>query len=66
MKGNKLINNFRWYATILESTGVAISAASDYTCGIDQPDAYGRTALNYAADENNVEIVKALAEAGKF
>ncbi|KOB70100.1 putative ankyrin repeat-containing protein [Operophtera brumata] len=46
------------------STGAAISAASDYTCGIDQPDAFGRTALNYAAEQNNVEIVKALAEAG--
>lgn len=54
----------RWYATILESTGSAIAAASDYTCGLDQQDAFGKVALNYAADGNRLEIAKELIENG--
>lgn len=56
----------RWYATILENTGAAIEAASDYTVGIDQEDAFGKVALNYAADGDHTEILKALTEAGKY
>lgn len=56
----------RWYAAILESTGAAIASASVVSNGIDQQDAFMRTALHYAAEQGHLGVVKLLIEAGNF
>ncbi|XP_075992285.1 uncharacterized protein LOC142987424 [Anticarsia gemmatalis] len=55
---------YKWYAAILESTGAAIASASVVSHGIDQQDAFMRTALHYAAEQGHIGIVKILIEAG--
>ncbi|CAH2104638.1 unnamed protein product [Euphydryas editha] len=54
---------YKWYAAILECTGAAIASASIVTNGIDQHDAFMRTALHYAAEQGHSEIVKLLIDA---
>ncbi|XP_072936576.1 uncharacterized protein [Epargyreus clarus] len=55
---------YRWYAAILENTGAAIAAASVVTSGVDQQDAFMRTALHYASEHGHIEVVKQLIDAG--
>ncbi|XP_041976210.1 ankyrin-3-like [Aricia agestis] len=55
---------YRWYASILESTGAAIASASNVTYGVDQQDAFMRTALHYAAEQGHTGIVKILIDSG--
>ncbi|CAB3249985.1 unnamed protein product [Arctia plantaginis] len=55
---------YKWYAAILESTGAAIASASVVSNGIDQQDAFMRTALHYASEQNHLNAVKLLIEAG--
>lgn len=55
---------FRWYAAILECTGAAIASASVVSNGIDQQDAFMRTALHYAVDQGHTGVVKLLLDAG--
>lgn len=57
---------FRWYAAILECTGAAIASASVVTNGIDQQDAFMRTALHYAVEQGHTQIVKLIIDAGNF
>lgn len=58
------LNHYRWYASILESTGAAIASASIVTNGLDQQDAFMRTALHYAAEQGHTGIVKVLLDSG--
>ncbi|KAG6454088.1 hypothetical protein O3G_MSEX008474 [Manduca sexta] len=55
---------YKWYAAILECTGAAIASASVVSNGIDQQDAFMRTALHYAAEQGHLSVVKLLIEAG--
>ncbi|XP_049869319.1 ankyrin-3 [Pectinophora gossypiella] len=55
---------YKWYAAILENTGAAIAAASIVTNGIDQQDAFMRTALHYAAEQGHTGVVKLLLDSG--
>ncbi|XP_028043178.1 ankyrin-3 isoform X1 [Bombyx mandarina] len=55
---------YKWYAAILESTGAAIASASKVTNGIDQQDAFMRTALHYASEQGHIDTAKLLIEAG--
>ncbi|KAJ2953624.1 hypothetical protein O0L34_g1228 [Tuta absoluta] len=55
---------YKWYAAILECTGAAIASASVVTNGIDQQDAFMRTALHYAAEQGHTAVVKLLIDAG--
>ncbi|KPI93808.1 Ankyrin-2 [Papilio xuthus] len=55
---------YKWYAAILECTGAALASASVVTNGIDQQDAFMRTALHYAVEQGNVAIVKLFIDAG--
>ncbi|XP_060810922.1 serine/threonine-protein phosphatase 6 regulatory ankyrin repeat subunit C isoform X2 [Amyelois transitella] len=55
---------YRWYAAILECTGAAIAAASVVTNGIDQQDAFMRTALHYASDKGHEGAVQLLLDSG--
>ncbi|XP_045532457.1 ankyrin-3-like [Pieris brassicae] len=55
---------YRWYAAILEKTGAALASASKVTNGINQQDAYMRTALHYATEQGHTEIVKLLLDSG--
>ncbi|CAG5022018.1 unnamed protein product [Parnassius apollo] len=55
---------YKWYAAILECTGAAIASASVVSNGIDQQDAFMRTALHYAVDQGHPGIVKLLLDAG--
>lgn len=54
----------RWYAAILECTGTALASATVVTNGLNQLDAFMRTALHYAAEQGHTEIVKLLIDAG--
>lgn len=62
---NIITHYFRWYAAILECTGAAIASASVVTNGIDQQDAFMRTALHYAVEQGHTQIVKMIIDAGK-
>ncbi|XP_068620849.1 ankyrin repeat domain-containing protein 50 [Battus philenor] len=55
---------YKWYAAILECTGAAIASASVVTNGIDQQDAFLRTALHYAVEQGHAGIVQLLINAG--
>ncbi|XP_023943012.2 ankyrin-3-like [Bicyclus anynana] len=55
---------YKWYAAILECTGAAIASASVVTNGIDQQDAFMRTALHYAAEQGHCGIVRLILDAG--
>ncbi|CAH2243530.1 jg9411 [Pararge aegeria aegeria] len=55
---------YKWYAAILECTGAAIAAASGVSNGIDQQDAFMRTALHYAVEKGNSGIVRLILDAG--
>ncbi|XP_045771523.1 CARD- and ANK-domain containing inflammasome adapter protein-like [Maniola jurtina] len=55
---------YKWYAAILECTGAAIASASVLTNGIDQQDAFMRTALHYAVEQGHSGIVKLILDAG--
>nr|XP_026487633.1 ankyrin-3-like [Vanessa tameamea] len=55
---------YKWYADILESTGSAIASATVVSNGIDQHDAFMRTALHYAAEQGYGGIIKLILEAG--
>lgn len=55
---------YKWYAAILENTGVAIASAAIVNNGIDQQDAFTRTALHYAAEQGHIGVVKLLLGAG--
>ncbi|OWR42419.1 putative ankyrin repeat-containing protein [Danaus plexippus plexippus] len=55
---------YQWYAAILECTGAAIASASVVSNGIDQQDAFMRTALHYAVEQGHSEIVRHLLDAG--
>ncbi|CAK1540490.1 unnamed protein product [Leptosia nina] len=55
---------YRWYAAILEDTGAAIAAAAKVSNGINQQDAFMRTALHYAAEQGHTEVVKLLLDSG--
>ncbi|XP_050675784.1 ankyrin-3-like isoform X2 [Leptidea sinapis] len=55
---------YMWYAAILENTGAAIEAASKFTNGINQQDAFMRTALHYAAEQGHTDVVNLLINAG--
>ncbi|KAG7311524.1 hypothetical protein JYU34_002570 [Plutella xylostella] len=55
---------YMWYAAILENTGSALASASLIPGGINQQDAFMRTALHYAADQGHTEAAKLLIDAG--
>ncbi|XP_045510929.1 ankyrin repeat domain-containing protein 50-like [Colias croceus] len=55
---------YKWYAAILEKSGAAIAAATMVSNGINQQDAFMRTALHYAAEQGHTDIVKLLLDAG--
>ncbi|XP_061729376.1 ankyrin-2-like [Cydia pomonella] len=55
---------YKWYASILECTGAAIASQSIEIYGIDQQDAFMRTALHYAAERGHAEVVRLLLDAG--
>ncbi|VVD04769.1 unnamed protein product [Leptidea sinapis] len=55
---------YMWYAAILENTGAAIEAASKFTNGINQQDAFMRTALHYAAEQGHTDVVNLLINSG--
>ncbi|KAJ0181839.1 hypothetical protein K1T71_002561 [Dendrolimus kikuchii] len=55
---------YKWYAAILESTGAAIASASIVNYGIDQQDAFMRTAIHYASEQGHLGAVRLLLEAG--
>ncbi|XP_038207814.1 ankyrin-2-like [Zerene cesonia] len=55
---------YKWYAAILEKSGAAIAAATMVSNGLNQQDAFMRTALHYAAEQGHTDIVKLLLDSG--